>query len=55
METQDCPQCWGEKKRAEEAKKPIIMTIRANGLDSDLNGNLLAEISLMGEGGGDRK
>lgn len=48
METQDCPCCWGEKKRAEEAKQPITMTIRANGLDSDGDGNLLAEIILTG-------
>ncbi len=48
METQDCPKCWGEKKRAEEAKQPITMTIQANGLDSDGNGNLLAEIVLAG-------
>lgn len=48
MESQECPQCWGESKRAAEALKPITMTIRANGLDTDLNGNLLAEIILTG-------
>lgn len=48
METQDCPQCWGAKKRAEEALQPIAAKIYCNGLDTDRDGNLLVEIALTG-------
>lgn len=48
MESQECPQCWGAKKREEEAKKPITATIQTNGLDTDTEGNVLAEIILTG-------
>jgi hypothetical protein len=48
MESQKCPKCWGEKKRAEEAKLPITATIKINVMDTDKDGNMLAEIVLTG-------
>lgn len=48
MENQDCPGCWGNKKRAEDDKKPIEMTVTTNGLTEDESGNLLVEIVLRG-------
>ena len=32
MATQPCTECWAAQKRAEEAKKPIIITIHSDGL-----------------------
>lgn len=43
-----CPTCWGEKKRAEEATKPIEMIIQTNGMDTDVDGNYTFEIILTG-------
>jgi hypothetical protein len=48
MEGRDCPKCWGEEKRESEAKMPIAMAIRFNGLDTDDQGNPIAEIVLTG-------
>lgn len=48
MGSEDCPQCWGEKKRAQEDQMPITITIMTNGLDKDQDGNILAEITLTG-------
>jgi len=48
MAGQDCPQCWGAKKREAESKMPIAMTVRTNGLDTDPVGNIMAEIILTG-------
>lgn len=48
MQSQDCPTCWGEKKRAEEASMPISMSVRWSGVDVDNAGNPLAEIVLTG-------
>lgn len=48
MESKECPKCWGEKKRAEEAILPITAIINTNGLDTDSDGNILAEIVLIG-------
>lgn len=47
-EGQDCPSCWGAKKRADEAAKQIEMHIYCNGLDQDAEGRILAEIILLG-------
>lgn len=47
-EGQDCPQCWGESKRAREASMPITMTIHTNGMDKDEQGNILAWVVLTG-------
>jgi hypothetical protein len=48
MGSQECPKCWGEKKRSEEEKLPITAIIRTNGMDADDKGNILAEIMLTG-------
>lgn len=48
MESQECPQCWGAKKREAEAKLPIMATVKINGLDTDTDGNILIEIILSG-------
>jgi len=48
LEGQECPACWGKKKREAEALKPITATICMNGLDTDEHGHVLAEIALTG-------
>jgi hypothetical protein len=48
MEGNDCPKCWGTKEREKEAQMPIAMAIRFNGLDTDADGNPVAEIVLTG-------
>jgi len=47
-EGQDCPKCWGEKKRAEEATQPITANIYCNGIDKTQGGDLVIEIVLTG-------
>lgn len=48
MAKQECPQCWGLKKREQEAKEPIVMTICCNGLDKDRDGDVIGEVVLTG-------
>lgn len=48
MSRQDCPACWGAKKREAEALKPIEMSIQMNGLDRDAQGHLITEVVLTG-------
>jgi len=43
-----CTDCWRTTKRAEDATKPILLTVTTNGLDADAEGNVLAEIVLTG-------
>ncbi len=45
--TQDCPQCWGAKKRAEEDASPIVAKIQMNGMDT-IDGKLAVEVVLTG-------
>jgi hypothetical protein len=43
-----CPACWREKKRAEEAAKPITATLMLNGMDETADGDLVAWVVLTG-------
>lgn len=43
-----CPACWGEKKRAEEAAKPVTATLYCNGLDESPDGDLIGWVVLTG-------
>ena len=48
LSNRPCTACWRTAKRAEDATKPITLTVATNGLDKDAEGNVLAEIVLTG-------